>query len=255
MYLLVLIAAAVIPAVVLLVRVYQADRLEKEPVSLLLWLIILGVIATSLAGATEQLGDSLLLQVFPEESLPYNLLLYFVVVAFSEEGFKYLLLKRRTWRSPHFNCQFDGVVYAVFVSLGFALWENIFYVLSYGFSTAVARAVTAVPGHAAFGVFMGVWYGVAKRYDLAGYQAESKAAREKALLIPALLHGTYDFIATYQNDWMSLIFLVFVIWLFRTALKLVKKTSAEDSPLMQVPGAYGTDDAVYDSDHTDYRQF
>ena len=255
MYLFVLIAAAVIPAVVLLVRVYQADRLEKEPIQLLIRLVILGVIATSFAGAAEQLGDSLLLQVFPEEGIPYNLLLYFVVVAVSEEGFKYLLLKWCTWRSPHFNCQFDGVVYAVFVSLGFALWENIFYVLTYGFSTAVARAVTAIPGHAAFGVFMGVWYGVAKRYDLAGYEAESKAARQKSLLIPILLHGTYDFIATYQNEWMSLIFLVFVIWLFRTALKLVKKTSAEDSPLMHPAGSYGTGHDITEPGQNDDRRF
>ncbi len=253
MYLLILIAAAVIPAVFLLVRVYRADRLEKEPMNLLIWLVILGVIATALAGATEQLGDMLLTSVFQEESIPYNLLMYFVVVAVSEEGFKYLLLKRRTWNSPQFNCQFDGVVYAVFVSLGFALWENIFYVLSYGFSTAVARAVTAVPGHAAFGVFMGVWYGVAKRYDLAGYEAESKAAREKALLIPVLLHGTYDFIATYQNEWMSLIFLVFVIFMFRTALKLVKKTSAEDSPLIQNAGYSGS--GGHETDLPDDRQF
>ena len=67
--------------------------------------------------------------------------MYFVVVAISEEGFKYVLLKKRTWKSREFNCEFDGVVYAVFVSLGFALWENIFYVLSYGFATAVARLV------------------------------------------------------------------------------------------------------------------
>ena len=255
MYLLVLIAAAVIPAVVLLVRVYRADRLEKEPIGLLFRLVVLGVIATSLAGLTEQLGDSLLRSVFPEENVAYNLLLYFAVVALSEEGFKYLLLKWRTWKSPHFNCQFDGVVYAVFVSLGFALWENIFYVLNFGFGTAVARAVTAVPGHAAFGVFMGVWYGVAKRYDLAGYEAESKTARRNALLIPVLLHGTYDFIATYQNDWMSLIFLVFVIWMFRTALKLVRKTSAEDSPLMQVPYDQGAGYPPSGTDHSDFGKY
>ena len=238
---LLLVAAAVIPAVWLLIRVYRADHLEKEPVRLLLWLVILGVIATALATVTEQLGDMALMSLFEEENIVYNFLLYFVVVAISEEGFKYLLLKKRTWRSPEFNCEFDGVVYAVFVSLGFALWENIFYVLQYGFTTAVARAVTAIPGHAAFGVFMGVWYGVAKRYDLAGYAADSKASLRKALWIPVLLHGTYDFIATYQEGWMTLVFLAFIIWMFRTALKLVKKTSAEDSPLMNPGMVVGTD--------------
>ena len=58
-------------------------------------------------------------------------------------------------------------------------------------------------------------------------------ARRKALWIPVLLHGVYDFIASLESDWMAILFLAFVIWMFWAALKLVKKTSAEDSPLMQ----------------------
>ena len=229
----ILIAAAVIPAVYLLVQVYRADRLEKESPGLLVSLVVLGVISTSLAAVTEELGFQLLGELFPRGGLLCDALLYFVVVGLSEEGFKYLLLKLRTWKSPEFNCQFDGVVYAVFVSLGFALWENIEYVLRYGFGTALARAVTAVPGHACFGVFMGVWYGVAKRYDLAGYPNESKNARRASLWIPVLLHGAYDFFASMENDVMTLVFLAFVAWMFGTARKLVIRTSAEDSPLMQ----------------------
>ena len=227
------IVAAVVPAVYLLIRVYRADRLEKEPAGLLISLVVLGIASTALAGIAEEFGEELLLELFPEEGLAFNILLYFVVVAVSEEGFKYLLLKIRTWKSPQFNCQFDGVVYAVFVSLGFALWENISYVLYYGFGTAVARAITAVPGHACFGVFMGVWYGVAKRYDLAGFAEESRRARRMSLMIPILLHGAYDFIATMESELMGIVFLAFVSWMFGAALKLVKKTSAADSPLMQ----------------------
>ena len=244
MYDLILIAAAVIPAVFLMVKVYQADRLEKEPIGMLIGLLFLGIISTSLAGITEELGSIALANLFPNGGLISDALLYFIVVALSEEGFKYLLLKVRTWKSPHFNCQFDGVVYAVFVSLGFALWENIAYVLRFGFGTAVARAVTAVPGHACFGVFMGVWYGVAKRYELAGYMEESAHARKMALWIPILLHGVYDFIASMQNDIMSIIFLIFVGWMFRTALKLVRKVSAEDSPLVQTNGHYVSENGL-----------
>lgn len=244
----ILIAAAVVPAVFLMVKVYQADRLEKEPIGMLIGLLFLGIISTSLAGTAEELGSIALANLFPNGGLLSDALLYFIVVALSEEGFKYLLLKVRTWKSPHFNCQFDGVVYAVFVSLGFALWENIAYVLRFGFGTAVARAVTAVPGHACFGVFMGVWYGVAKRYELAGYMEESAHARKMALWIPILLHGVYDFTASMQNDIMSIIFLIFVGWMFRTALKLVRKVSAEDSPLVQTNGHYVSENGLPGTD-------
>ncbi len=151
----VLIAAAIIPAIVLLIKVYQADRVEKEPPALLLSLVLYGIVATGLAMVAEMLGSALVGLVLAEGTILYKAVFYFAVVAISEEGFKYLLLKRRTWRSPAFNYQFDGVVYAVFVSLGFALWENISYVATYGFQVALLRAVTAIPGHACFGVFHG----------------------------------------------------------------------------------------------------
>ena len=145
-----------------------------------------------------------------------------------EEGFKYLLLKRRTWLSPAFNCQFDGVVYAVFVSLGFALWENIDYVVMYGFSTALVRAVTAVPGHACFGVFMGAWYGLAKRYENYGYPEKSRRCRTLAVPLPTLLHGAYDLIATLEHSALSWGFAGFILALFAAALYAVKKLSRED---------------------------
>ena len=224
-----LIAAAVIPAVFLLVRVERADRLEKESPKLLISLVLFGIIATLIASLGERIGMAVLYSLFEEESVLFNFLLYFVVVALSEEGAKYVLLKRRTWKNPEFDCQFDGVVYSVFVSLGFALWENIGYVAYYGLSTALVRAVTAVPGHACFGVFMGTWYGLAKRREGAGDLAGAAKCRRAALLVPMLLHGFYDFCATYDDSVMGLIFLVFVVAMFITASRLVRRMSANDA--------------------------
>ncbi len=182
--------------------------------------------ATVIAMVLEELGSALLGSVYAENSLPYNVIMYFVIVAFSEEGAKYILLRRRTWCSDAFNCQFDGVVYAVFVSLGFALWENLGYVAMYGLSTALVRAVTAVPGHACFGVFMGVYYGRAKRYDNDGDFVKAKRCRTMAVLMPALLHGAYDFIATMEDPSCEWVFLVFVLALFAVSLKLVVRVGS-----------------------------
>ena len=223
-----LIAAAVIPAVLLMIRVYRSDRLEREPTSLLLGLVLRGILATVLALVAERIGEFILVFFFDERSLLYRLLLCFVVVGGSEEGAKLLLLKWRTWRSPSFDCQFDGVVYAVFVSLGFALWENIGYVAMYGLGTALIRAVTAVPGHACFGVFMGMWYSTARRYANCGLSDQSKSCLWKAFYIPVLLHGCYDSIAMSERQGFGLIFLVFVSGMFIAANLLLKKLSRED---------------------------
>lgn len=224
----ILTAAAVIPAIVLLVKIYKADKLDKEPLGLLIALVFWGAVSTTLAVFTEEVGTGILDTLWPEDSLLYRVLMYFVVVGLSEEGFKYLLLKRHTWRSAAFNCQFDGVVYATAVSLGFALWENIGYVAMYGMGTALIRAVTAVPGHACFGVFMGAFYGMAKRYSNYGCEAQSKRCRHLAVLLPTVLHGFYDFIATSESRFSEWVFLLFVIVLFLITSRMVKNLSRED---------------------------
>ena len=144
MYNWILILAAVIPAVFLMIKVYRADRMEKESGYLLRQLVIAGILSTIIALIEEKIGEWILSCFVPENTLLYQIILYFVIVAIAEESSKYFFLKKRTWNNPEFNCQYDGVVYAVFVSLGFALWENINYVLSYGFSTAIVRAITAI---------------------------------------------------------------------------------------------------------------
>ena len=224
----ILIAAAIIPAIFLLVHVYRADKLEKEPAPLLISLVLYGIAATFIALVLERLGSWILGQYFEENSTTYNAIMYFGVVAFSEEGAKYFLLRRRTWNSAAFNCQFDGVVYAAFVSLGFALWENISYVLMYGFTTAIVRALTAVPGHACFGVFMGVWYGLAKRLHGQGRDGASKLCRVLALLLPAFLHGCYDFIASIESVHYGWLFAAFVGVMFLLAFILVKRQAKHD---------------------------
>ena len=231
----ILITAAVVPAVVLLILVYRTDRLEPEPPGLLLSLVGLGAAAILPALLAELLGGAILGWVLPNaETDPgqyflYQLLENFLVVALAEEGFKYLALKLRTWRSPHFNCQYDAVVYAVFVSLGFALLENIFYVINGGISTALLRAVLSVPGHACFGVFMGVFYGVAKRASIYGDELRSRRWRFLGILVPVLLHGTYDFLASADNILATLVFLAFVIGMFVISFLQIKKSAARDT--------------------------
>ena len=229
----ILIAAAVLPAIFLLVHVYRADKLEKEPAPLLISLVLYGIAATFIALVLERAGSFLLGLWFEEGSVAYNAIMYFGIVAFSEEGAKYFLLRRRTWHSAAFNCQFDGVVYATFVSLGFALWENIGYVIRYGFSTAVVRAVTAIPGHACFGVFMGAWYGLAKRYDNMGCASQSKACRFLSFFLAAFAHGCYDYIATMDSVHYGWIFVAFIAVMFAAAFVVIQKMSKNDRFISQ----------------------
>ena len=227
-YLFILVAGAVIPAIFLMIRVWRADRLEPESPAILLRLVVAGVLSALIALCSERILSFILDRAVEQSTLLYAVLLYFVVVAVSEEGAKYFMLRLRTWRSEEFNCQYDGVVYAVFVSLGFALWENISYVMHYGFQTALVRAVTAIPGHACFGVFMGVFYGAAKRLDNEGKRTASRVCRRVGLLLSILLHGAYDFIASTESDSGSWYFVGFVAVMFIVSYLLVGRAAKKD---------------------------
>ena len=225
----ILILAAVIPAVFLLVRVYRSDRLEPESPALLRRLVVGGVLATLLAMIIERICSLILGSCVSVEDPLYSIILYFVIVGFAEEGSKYLFLRRRTWNHPEFNCQYDGVVYAVFVSLGFALWENISYVLHFGFATALVRAVTAIPGHACFGVFMGIFYGLARGSEYIGERTRSRVFNVLAVIIPALVHGAYDYVASMQIQGTGIWkFVIFIVLLFLVSFALVNHMSKND---------------------------
>ncbi len=228
LYNVILIAAAIIPAVFLMIQVHRMDRLEPESPALLRRLVVVGVLSSLLALVLERILSALLNLALSPDTGAYNIILYFIIVAFSEEGSKYLFLYKNTWNTSEFNCQYDGVVYAVFVSLGFALWENISYVLNYGFSTALVRAVTAIPGHACFGVFMGVFYGAARKYSDFGQGALSTVLKILAVLVPALLHGAYDYIASLEQMQSGWYFAIFIALLFALSYFTAVTASKKD---------------------------
>ncbi len=225
------IAAAVLPAAFLLRYIYRKDTVEKEPAPLLLSLLLFGIAAALVSIVLETLGESVLSLFLKEGSHAYTIVLAFIVVSVVEEGTKLFFLKRRTWNNPNFNYRFDGIVYAVFVSLGFAAFENISYVLGYGLTAAVTRAVLAIPGHMGFAVFMGLFYGRAKRHEHNGNNAGKTANLWAGFLSAVALHGFYDACALIGTVLSTILFLAFVIVMYIVVIRMIRKESAEDRPI------------------------
>ena len=225
------VAAALLPAIVLLRYIYRHDTVEKEPPGLLLQLLGLGVVSALCAGVIEALAQTVLDRLVDPASPAYVVILAFLVVALAEEGMKLFFLRRRTWREPAFNYRFDGIVYAVFVSRGFAAFENVQYVLRYGLSVALPRAVLAVPGHMSFAVVMGVFYSRARHRAHYGEEAKCQADLWAAWLVPVLLHGFYDTCAMSGSTWSTPVFLLFVLVTYTAVFRLIKKESAQDAPV------------------------
>ena len=227
----IILIAALLPCAVLLHYIYRKDAIEKEPMNLLVKLFAFGCLSTIPAIVLESVGTTVLSNIFYQSSLLYIFLENFIVVAVSEEICKRFMLKMLSWRHPAFNYVFDGVVYAVFVSLGFAALENVGYILSFGLEVAPIRGLAAIPLHAICGLFMGHWYGLAKYFENIGEYGRSKSSMGLSLLIPVLIHGFYDFCASVNSEMMGYIWLLFVVIVDIIAIRAVKQYSKTDQPL------------------------
>jgi RsiW-degrading membrane proteinase PrsW (M82 family) len=125
-------------------------------------------------------------------------------------------------------------VYAVSVSLGFAAFENVLYVLGGGITVAVMRALLSIPGHAVFAVYMGYFYGKAKKASVNGRVTEAESNLSMAFISSSFLHGFYDFCLTVGNVKFLIVFLVFFIAIVILAARKVNKLSREDAPLREM---------------------
>ncbi len=253
-----LVCAALIPAIALCIYVYKKDRVEKEPIGLLLGLLVLGALSCYPAAELEGVVGGWIRDIFvPYGRVEngvlhlsstmfkiYSAVRYFLCVGLIEEGIKFLILYMVTKDNKNFNCLFDGMIYAIFVSLGFAALENVFYVLRYGWQTAIARAYLSVPGHMFFAVLMGYYYSRWHMYKLAKKQELQLKqlglipldAKEfsgvgsiiMALLLPIAVHGFYDFCCTWDSLVMNIVFAVFMGILYVQCFSKISEMSKCD---------------------------
>lgn len=237
-----LLALALIPAIGLLITIYCCDR-NKEPKWLLIILFFAGAGTTIGAGIAEVLLGNLLEYLMPYDSVAKPLIEAFLIVAPVEEISKFIIVKSVTWRNRHFDYLFDGIVYSVAVSLGFAALENVMYVTSSGFFTGIVRMFSSVPGHMCFAVFMGFFYSKAKYAIASGKKAKSFMYTVLSIVVPSLIHGLYDGLLFVKevlyNDNADVILMitwvVVLIALFIVTIVMIVKTSRNDYCIIILP--------------------
>lgn len=218
---------AVIPGIVIIVYIYTRDKVEKEPIGLILKLLLFGAACCYVAAAVEGVVGNIL-PSYPRGSAGYAVTTAFLVAGFWEELVKNLALRLGSWRSTAFNYMFDGIVYGVSVAVGFAVLENVTYVMQYGMATAIVRAFTAVPLHAFCGAVMGIFYSYAKRASVHNQPVSGMFYSFMSWFVPVLIHGAYDTFAMINSTIASTMLWIFVAFLYYAITKMVKKMSAED---------------------------
>lgn len=215
-----LLIAALAPIGAMLLIIYKIDRYNKEPIKLLIKLFIMGaLIAVPVIFVEGFLG---FLNIFTlTTSDLQHVYTAFIVAAFTEELFKWMVFRRYAYQHKAYDEYLDGIVYAVFVSLGFAAFENLGYVFSNNdVNVAFLRALTALPGHMLFGVSMGYHFSIMK---FAKTKRTYNRALKHSLLMPIIIHGVYDYILMSQFKWLVVLFIPYLIWMWQYGLRRIKK--------------------------------
>ncbi|MEO5789775.1 PrsW family glutamic-type intramembrane protease [Gelidibacter sp.] len=178
---------AIVPVFVIIFYVYIKDKYEKEPTRLLFYNFMLGAIVSVTITTLLYIIIEIPLPLNNQDSIFEQFIKAFFVVGLSEEFSKYIIIRYYSQPNEDYNEPFDGIVYAVMVSMGFAATENIMYVLQGGMEVAIIRAFTAVPAHATFAILMGYFMGKAK------FSKNRVVLNLTGLFLAVLFHGAYDF--------------------------------------------------------------
>lgn len=229
----ILLFLAVIPVIIICTYIYMKDK-NKEPGLLLIKLFGLGIASCFLV----LIVSNIVFKIFPfmqnevEQMSFFEVMVYaFIGVGLIEEACKWFMTYKGAYSAKEYDEVYDGIVYAVYVSLGFAFFENLLYVLgNQSISVGISRGLLAVPGHACDAVFMGYYLSLAKVYSYKGNKHQERKNLALSVLVPTILHGIYDFCLFSQIDILLLIFFIFVITLYIVSLKKIKQLSSQSQP-------------------------
>lgn len=206
-----LITSAIIPPLVIAFFIYRNDLYEIEPHKLLLSTFLIGFVITIPMIIIETITGYILTNIFI-----YSLF----GVAIVEEGIKYLVLLFYNYPKDDFNEPYDGIIYSVMLTMGFALIENILYVIEGGGDVAILRMFTAIPMHATCGIVMGYFLGKAKM------ESENISQNKLlALIIPTLIHGFYNYFIYIELGTLSLVIVIVGVIYALRAIKIHQKNS------------------------------
>ena len=223
-----LFSISALPVIIIGWFVWYKDK-EKEPKELLAKLFCGGVLSCFLVFALT-FGLRLFFPFFGEDMSTLNLfqlmISVFIGIALVEEVSKWLFTYKMSYNDREFDHIYDAIVYAVFVALGFAFYENLLYVFSGGMSVGFMRTVTAVPAHASFGVIMGYYLGLAKQSTINKRLDLAKKYKIMSIIAPTLLHGLYNYCIFTERPLFILLFFVVLVGLYALSFKKINQLTS-----------------------------
>ena len=199
-----------LPGLLILTYFIFSDRF-KEPKKVIITTFILGMVIGYPAGYLNYYIE----QIFSNGNIINDALVGGAFAgALVEEILKFLILYFYIFKHKEFNEPMDAIVYGIVASLGFALNENYNYVYNLAeqfnatsWEIALARSYSAIPMHAACGVIMGFYFGQ-------NYFIEQGRSFSLALIVPIIIHGSYNFLLSFNGIYAQAIVVLAIIFCF-----------------------------------------
>jgi len=207
----------IMASMIWLLEFLKLDKLP-EPAKMILKMFFWGALMTLPVFAVEFGGDFVITKI----NLPplvISILYWFLIIAFVEEFFKYLVVRVKILKNPVFDEPTDAMIYMIVAALGFAALENILYLLpptGQIFSLNELFVRSAVIG---FFRFVGATLLHALCSGLVGYFlvfSIDENKRERGIIVlglflATLLHGTYNFFIMEVEPPLGLIVPVIIL--------------------------------------------
>lgn len=210
-----LLVLALAPVVAFVFWIYLKDKYEKEPIVILVKYFVLGAILSVFAIIIERF----LVKINILDGWYNYIYIAFIVAGLTEEGLKALILTPILFKEKHFNEKLDGVIYSIFLSLGFASIENLIYIMSesrdFVFELGLSRAIISIPGHIMFAITMGYYI---SKYKFSDDKIKKREYLIMSIILPILLHGIFDFILIIEYRWAIILFVIYIVFLWKNNL-------------------------------------
>jgi RsiW-degrading membrane proteinase PrsW (M82 family) len=220
---------AFVVGAILATLVYFGDRFEREPLFRIFNAMVLGTFATVMVIIVKRIVP---LPIYaPLPSLENTILVNFLSVGFVEETAKFFMILFFIYKWDDFNEYYDGPLYAGLVGIGFAISENLGYMIKplvsiiasdISLDPSQARLIALsvlvkfrlYPGHFLFGFIAGYFTAKAK------FRKEGRKSKEILFIgigffLAIFMHGLYNSIAIMGS---LALFQVYVFFLFLIAL-------------------------------------
>ena len=229
---------------------WKTDLYEKEPLSAVAGAVLLGSCSILCVQLVHKLID--LPVAGPDAHWSAVLTQSYLTAGLVEEASKFLAIFLIAARWRQFNEPFDGLLYAGLVGIGFAISENIGYMLTGAFAKVSATTMPLYWEASTSGISILLKYRLYHGHFffdfIAGYfVARAKFGREDrdgglrwgflaaGLLVATFLHGTWNSIAMLsQGPWLLPLYFLFLIALaFLAGRNALRKSSFRKEALAQ----------------------